>query len=135
MTDDRTGALRTVEATATKDGPWWTITIPELDRSAVTKRRSEVQDHAEHLAGSLLGVDPHALRVRVSYPLPEAVRADWEAARQDQAHAQDLSLSAAARTRAVVATLHDSGYSGSDIAAMLGLSVQRVSQILNPKPG
>lgn len=134
MTDPRTAAVRTVEATATKDGRWWRITIPELDQATATKRRSEVQDYAENLAAAALEGDAAAIRVVVSYPLPAGVREDWAQARQDQARARELTVSAAAATKAVVRTLHGSGYSGSDIAAMLGLSVQRISQLLKTKP-
>lgn len=122
--------MHPIEATAVKDGQWWTVAIPDLDQSAATRRRTEVQDQAERLAATALGVDASEVTVTVVYPLPETVREDWEQIREDKSRAQELSVSADARTQAVVSALHASGYNGRDIAAMLGLSFQRISQIL-----
>lgn len=124
--------MRELEATATKDGPWWTITIPELDQSAATKLRSEVQDQAERLATTALGADPGSVQVHVIYPLPGNLGSSWEEIRQEQEQAEVLMIVAAAKSRALVADLRDQGYRGSDIAVMLGLSVQRVSELLKP---
>lgn len=40
-------AARVLEATAVKEGKWWTITIPELNQVTATKKASEVQEYAE----------------------------------------------------------------------------------------
>lgn len=125
--------MREVEATASKDGKWWTITIDELDQTAGTKKLSDVEETAARLAATALEVAPEDLDVQVSYPVPEAVAQDWDAARAETRQAKELTIAAAAHTRTVVHQLHQDGYTGREIAKVLGMTFQRVSQILNHK--
>lgn len=121
---------RTLEATAVKEGKWWNITIPELDQVTATKKINEVQEYAESLAAAILDVPTEQLQVNVKFDMPGAVAAEWDAARADTTQAKDLTIAAAARTRAVIEKLHTDGYSMRDIEKVLGMSFQRVSQIL-----
>ena len=59
---------------------------------------------------------------------------DWifdtlDKAREDQAHAEELSRSAAADTRKVAAALVRDGISMRDVGTILGVSHQRVAQL------
>lgn len=125
------GEPRVLEATATREGKWWNIAIPELDQVTATKKSSEVQEYANSLAAAVLDVPEADVDVQVVYTLPEAVEADWKAAREETRKAKELTIAAAGHTKTVVLTLREDGYSGRDIAKMLGLTFQRVSQILN----
>lgn len=122
---------RVLAATAAKRGKWWDITIPELDQVTTTKRLEEVQEYAGSLAAAVLDVPEADIHVHVLYTLPEAVEAEWEAAREETRKAKELTIAAAARTRTVVQQLHGDGYTTRDIAKVLGISNQRVSQLLN----
>lgn len=122
--------IRTLEATASKEGKWWNIAIPEIDQVTATKKLGDVQEYADSLAALALDVPTESVRVNVTYALPEAAQAEWEAAREDTRRAKELTIEAAARTRSVIQALHDGGYTGRDIEKMLGISFQRVSQIL-----
>jgi predicted transcriptional regulator len=55
-------------------------------------------------------------------------------AREAVRHAEEAQRSAAAQSRSVARQLQERGLSGRDIAALLQLSPQRVSQLLQPKP-
>lgn len=125
--------MRTLEASATKAGPWWTIRIDALAQTAGTKKLSDVEEAATRLAAAALEMPPEDLDVQVSYPVPEAVAQDWAAARAETRQAKELTIAAAAHTRTVVHQLHQGGYTGREIAKVLGMTFQRVSQILNHK--
>lgn len=58
------------------------------------------------------------------------IGAEVTAARAATQEAHERQTSAARRTRAVVAALNAEGYSGTDIAAILGVTRSRVSQLL-----
>lgn len=121
---------RTFDATAYKDGKWWEISIPELDHVTAAKRSTEVQEYAESLAAIVLDVPVESVVVNVTFTTPPGVGQEWEAARADTTRAKELTIAAAARTKEVIVNLHASGYTLRDIEKVLGLSFQRVSQIL-----
>jgi predicted RNase H-like HicB family nuclease len=62
--------------------------------------------------------------------LPEAVGKTVEQARQAREQARDSDRTAVERTKEAVAGLADSGISTRDAAAILGMSHQRVHQLL-----
>ena len=121
---------RMLEATATKGGKWWNIAIPELEQITATKKLGEVQEYANSLAAAILDVSVDSVHVNIAYALPETARAEWEAARAQTLRAKELTMEAAARTKIIVRQLHDSGYTVRDIEKVLGISFQRVAQIL-----
>lgn len=122
---------KTFEATATKEGKWWNVAIAELDQVTATKRLGEVQEYADSLAAAVLDVPESDVHVQVVYTLPEAVETEWAAAREETRKAKELTIAAAARTKTVVGQLYAAGYTIRDIAQVLGISFQRVSQIIN----
>lgn len=122
---------RVLEATAVKEGKWWTITIPELDQVTATKKTAEVQEYAESLAAATLDLPEDEVQVSVKFDLPETVATEWNAARKDTVQAKEATMSAAAKTKSVIEKLHGDGYTTRDIEKVLGISYQRVSQIIN----
>lgn len=124
-------AARVLEATAVKEGKWWTITIPELNQVTATKKASEVQEYAESLAAAVLDVPEDQVTVTVKFDLPPAAAEAWSVARLDTLKAKEETMSAAAKTKAVIEDLRGNGYTTRDIEKVLGISFQRVSQIIN----
>lgn len=124
-------APRVFQATASKQGKWWNITIPELGQASATKKLTEVQEYANSLAAATLDVQETDVDVRVTFTLPAAVESEWTAAREETRRAKELTIAAASRTKRVVKQLHAQGYTIRDIAQVLGISFQRASQILN----
>jgi predicted XRE-type DNA-binding protein len=70
------------------------------------------------------------IEVRVVPDLGTAINERIEAARTAQAEADRVRDLAAARSRELVALLKADGLSGAEIARVLGISQQRVSQLL-----
>jgi predicted XRE-type DNA-binding protein len=121
---------RSFEATVTREGRWWMITIPALD--AVTQARSikEVQLMATEVVAALLDVDPGEVSVSLTYELPAAVASTWREAEALRAQAEEVEERAAALRRdAVRALLAETHMSQSEAGVVLGLSKQRVQQL------
>lgn len=130
MTESTT---RRIEVTATREGEWWEIDLPEIGTRSAARKLSDVQRMAEEAAAVWLDVEPETLDVHVSVEMPEDVAAEWERARQKAERARADEAEAAALSRSVVRQLRASGYTYAEAAAMLGLSTQRVHQLAEAK--
>lgn len=132
-----TTTQHTYTATATREGKWWIITIPELD-NAVTQARTvrQIQDMAAGLIIALLDLDDDtAVDVQVHIDLPPAVAKTWREATELQGHAETATHRAAELRREAVTTLLTNAHmSQTDAAAVLGLSHQRVQQLATKHP-
>jgi hypothetical protein len=115
--------------------PWargWELRIEGL---GVTQSRS-LQD-AERMARDYIsldtGADPRSIHVKI---IPElgGLERDAEEAREAVARADQAQRAAAARSRETARRLRSAGLSGRDIAAVMRLSPQRVSQLLRGWP-
>lgn len=78
-----------------------------------------------------LGGDPADYTVTVTPELDGNLATEAEAARQAVRAAEHAQRDAAARSREIARRLKAAGLSGADIAAVLKLSTQRVSQLVN----
>lgn len=131
-----TATPRVIDATATREGKWWIITIPELDTVTQARTVSEIQEMADDLAAVWLDTDPETIDVHVSIELPEQFRTAWEEAQAKAVAARVDQVAAAALSRTVVRGLREAGYTYDDAALVLGLSKARVYQLAHDtKPG
>lgn len=122
------------EATARREGRWWIITVPELD--AVTQARNvpEIDEMVTGLVASLLDVDEGDVRVTVRIEIPESVAEAWREAQQLQAKAdEEVRQAAALRRQVVKALLTDEKLTPGDAGAVLGVSRQRVQQLVKSR--
>ncbi|WP_284986827.1 hypothetical protein [Arthrobacter sp. fls2-241-R2A-172] len=119
---------RELEAVAHKEGKWWEIHIHELDRVTQASRTKDIQDMATDLAAIALNLDPDEVKVNVTLRPPGDVMHRWTQAREDAEKAQELSAKAASESRSVVAELSQQ-FTITEVARMLGISTQRVSQL------
>lgn len=74
-------------------------------------------------------VEPDSFDVTIT-PEVSALDVDVQAARTAIDEAAAAQRAAALQSRAVARALKDAGLSGADVAAVLGVSTQRVSQLL-----
>ena len=114
-------------ATAQPVGCYWHIEVAGI---GVTQARSAktIESMARDLIESI--TDTPDAPVEISYILPETAVAHRERAetlRQNAAHAQEQ---AAREYRATVKELRQAGLSQPDIGVVLGISHQRVNQLL-----
>ena len=76
------------------------------------------------------GVSPRAVRVRITVTFDNELDAEIAAVRAAVDHAERAQREAAARSRALALRLRDAGLPGADIAVVLRVSPQRVSQLM-----
>lgn len=123
--------MKTYQATAHREDRWWVV---EVDGVGATQGRStaEAQRMAADLVAIMEEIPPEEFEVRIEFdipgPLGDEVRRAQEAARD----ADLAQRNAAVRTRHVVRRLLSSGLSKQDVARVLHVSPQRVSQLVKP---
>jgi hypothetical protein len=115
--------------TARREGDWWVI---DVDGVGVTqaKRLDKVEHMARDLVAAMQEVDYDAVQVDVRYELPVAAVEALSEAKAAAEVARQLARIAADSGRHAVAVLHREGLSLRDTAHLLGVSFQRVHQLL-----
>ena len=119
---------REFEAIAHKEGKWWQIRIHQINQAARASRAKDIQDIAADLVATTLNLDPEDVTVHVTLRAPGDIMERWTQARNDLEKAQELSTKGAAESRAVIAELSED-FTITEVARMLGISTQRVSQL------
>ena len=118
-------------AVAERDGAWWAITVPEVDGVFSQARRLDrVESMARDAISLMLEIPLESFDVDVVEnhdPPTQEVIDDIIAARETVAA---MKRETGTRTRDAVLALHESGYPQRDIGRMVGISHQRVAQLL-----
>ena len=122
---------KTYVATAAREGQWWVITV---DGIGVTQSRTlrDASSAARGLISAMLDVDDKNIEVHVEPALDPELAAHVQAARKQVADLDRLQRDAAIASREAAHALILAGVSGADAATVLGVSPQRVSQLLAP---
>jgi hypothetical protein len=118
----------------TREGDAWLADVPELDGARTFARTLPALDRAVRevvvMAADRPDEDMPALRLAYDYrtgdPDIDVTATEIRTLRQQ---ADQLSATATARTGAAAALLVDRGFSVRDVATILGISPQRVSQL------
>ena len=121
----------TYTAMARRSGRWWAITIPELGGVFSQARRLDgVERMAREAIAMTLDVDSTSFDIDVVEILEPRTEDELEDVRSVRAAAAALQQRANGKTREFVVDLHRSGYPLRDIAHLVGISHQRVAQLL-----
>ena len=123
---------RTIRINVVRSGRWWAISVPSMPSVHSPCRRLEQVDEYAREAISLVQDCPldevGHLDVRVA--APDEVAPLIAHAEQAAAAARDASVEVLQARRAAALALSERGYPTRDIGALLGISHQRVSQLL-----
>jgi predicted RNase H-like HicB family nuclease len=124
----------TYEVTAQRDGRWWLVRVPEI-RGAITQARrlEQVEAMAREVVSLLLEVAPDSFDLDVRPAIPDEVRAELARARDLQRQAERTQAEAATRGRDAARKLREQGLTVADVGAVLGVSFQRASQLLDQR--
>lgn len=114
-------------AVARLEGRWWVVEVPPV---GVTQGRNltEAKAMAVDLVTAMTG-DTNPV-VRMDVALPENLKSAIIKVRRAATDAEARQRAAARSTRELTADLKAAGLTGKDVAFVLGVSEQRVSQLL-----
>ena len=123
--------MTTYRAEVERDGRFWRVRVPDIDRSTQARSLSEAEAMVRDLIAIMTDVPQNSFDVDMRIILPEDVQIELdqsqvlrEQAKQSQAEAARLARDAAHR-------LHDLGLSLRDIGRALGVTFQRAKQLVN----
>lgn len=131
------------QAVAYRDGRWWTFEIPELTTESPrgTEHRvvamgqartvSELAGAARDVAALWLDVDKDSVNVTVTVHMPEDAQELWEASAAREEEGRAAVKEAAQLKRAAVQALTAKGITQRDAALLLGISTQRINQLVH----
>jgi len=117
---------------AVREGTWWVLHVEGV---GVTQSRTlrDAPRMATDMISLMLDVDPQTITARVEPELDEATMATVKQARDGVAKLAAQQNTVAKQSRDAALRLRKAGLSGADAAKILGISQQRVSQLLSPK--
>jgi hypothetical protein len=123
--------MTTYRAEAERDGRFWRVRVPDIDRSTQARSLSEAEAMVRDLIAIMTDVPQNSFDVDMRILLPEDVQIELdqsqvlrEQAKQSQAEAARLARDAAHR-------LHTLGLSLRDIGRALGVTFQRAKQLVD----
>jgi DNA-binding transcriptional regulator LsrR (DeoR family) len=123
--------MTTYHAEAERDGRFWRVCVPGIDRSTQARSLSEAEAMIRDLIAIMTDVPQNSFDVDLRIILPEDVQIELdesqvlrEQAKQSQAEAARLARDAAHR-------LHTLGLSLRDIGRALGVTFQRAKQLVD----
>jgi hypothetical protein len=138
MSTSHTGLPRPVfVARCVRDGEWWAVSINDAEgvhiRGANTqaKRLDQVEDLARELVSVLLDVDEDSFDVTLDVDLPTEVSEEVMQAKDLRTKAEAIQQEATRiAARAAADLVRRQGLTMREAARVLGLSYQRVDQLL-----
>jgi predicted RNase H-like HicB family nuclease len=116
----------------TRSGGWWAITVPALDGVfSQAKRLDQVEDSAREAISLMLDIDENDVGALDIIVTPPARAAEMLRALEVSVAAADEATRVAVATRREVAeVLRAEGLPLRDVGELIGVSHQRVSQLL-----
>ena len=107
----------------------WAVDVPELDLHTSAKRLDKVVDLVKKVAIEKGAEDNCELVIKVIATMPGII-CDIESAQIKMKEAARLQEEASGEIRDVVSRMRDQGLTLRDIAVLLGVTPQRVAQLL-----
>ena len=123
--------VKTYHAEVTRDGRFWLIRIPEIGRSTQALHYKDVPTMASELTEIMDGIGSEDYDLRLKVKLPSSVEDHLARAEVPREESDRKKAEAAAESRAAVRELLAEGLSQREAGEVLGLSFQRVNQLVN----
>jgi len=125
--------MKAYEVDARREGRWWEIDVPELDVLTQARRFAEIEDMARSVIAITADVAPSSFDLNIKVHVDNHddlvdLRREVDELRAAAAAAEDALRS---RMRQAAADLVSSGVPVRDIGEVLGVSHQRVSQLID----
>jgi predicted RNase H-like HicB family nuclease len=123
--------MKTYHVSASRDGRFWLVHIPEIDQYTQGRNLAEVEPMARDLIALWLEIPEASFRVEVHVELPNDVRHHLELAAMYTANSAHAQAQAARERRLAARELKAKGLTVRDIGAALGISYQRAQQLVS----
>lgn len=122
---------KTLTAHATRSGEWWAIEVPEIPGLFTqAKRLDQIEPVVAEAASDLSGDPAESFLVEVTATLEDRkVKTLADAAIEARQELSEAQERASAASHDAVSALRDQGLTVRDVASILGITPQRVSQI------
>jgi hypothetical protein len=124
--------VKTYHAEVTRDGKFWLIRIPEIDRSTQALRYKDVPAMASDLVEIMTGLGDGDYDLHIEVQLPTEVQDHLARAEVLREEARRKNSEAAKEARSAVRELLAQGVSQREAGKLLGMSFQRISQLVKP---
>lgn len=127
----------TYKAIAIHSPPWWAVSISEglpdyMFAHTQARRLTEVETVAREVIADLTEVDPSDVEVEVTIQTPAPIAAAQAELAGADARARESIRAAAECRRRVALVARSEGLTIREVAKLLGISHQRVSQLVAP---
>lgn len=123
--------VTTYRAQVSRDGKFWLVYIPEIDKYTQARNLGEVESMARDLIALWLEVEPATIAIHPEVELPAGVYEHLQWAEKYRAEAADSQAQAAKEYRLAAAELKSAGLTVRDIGKALRISHQRAQQLLD----
>jgi hypothetical protein len=122
--------MDTYHAHVERGDRYWLIHVREVDRWTQARHVREVEEMARDLVAVMLEIDPDSFELEVAYQLPASVERHLAEAARLRRESDAAKSAAAVESRAAARELIESGMPLRDAAQLLGVSYQRVHQLV-----
>jgi hypothetical protein len=123
--------LTTYRIEVERDGRFWRIRVPEIERSTQARHLREVELMARDLIAIMEDVPPDSVELDVHIELPEDIRQELARSAELREQAASAQAEAARLSRDAARRLYDRGLPLRDIGKVLGVSFQRAKQLVD----
>lgn len=122
--------VSTYTVKAQRSGKYWHLEVPEIDRSTQARHLGEVDTMSRELISIITDEAEDTIDLNVEIEIGDEAKKARRAAEELQLEASQKRARAAEKNREVARILQSQGMPIRDIATILGVSRQRVSQLL-----
>jgi hypothetical protein len=127
--------VKTYRVIASKEERFWLLSVPELDIVTQARTLDRAEATVRDLIAVWLDVPSESFAVEVEPQLDD----EWVRLLRETKDARSTADRASARAsellRTSVTTLHDAGLSAREVGGLVGISYQRVQQLLAERDG
>ncbi|MBU7600717.1 hypothetical protein JGS22_024585 [Streptomyces sp. P38-E01] len=125
--------MKTYEVTARRSGDWWALEVPELPGVfSQTKRLDQADEAAREAIALMADVEPEEVHVRVAPLLSGEEKEALARVREARAESEKAAAKEREAMQSAAAMLAE-GLSQRDTGRILGVSFQRVSQLIKER--
>ncbi len=128
-------AVSRYTVTAERSGKWWSLQCVEVPGAiSQVAKLDQAADTIREAIAFVAEVPEDSIEIDVQPVIPRLVRNALDAAVEARTEAARLTFRAATDVRRAAALLHDDKLTNREIGVVLGISHQRVNQLLKEAP-